>query len=63
MVRTNHRRRRQVNRGVVRLLQPVVRYSYPRDAYILRGVGRHLGPVLEVRLVDESQPREVTQER
>jgi hypothetical protein len=28
------------------LLTPVMRYSTSRDAYVLRGVGRRIGPVL-----------------
>ena len=28
------------------LLRPLFRYSYTRDAYVLRGVGRKHGPVL-----------------
>jgi hypothetical protein len=28
------------------LLSPLLRYSYSCDAYILRGVGRRVGPVL-----------------
>jgi hypothetical protein len=28
------------------LLEPVLRYSSSRDAYVLRGVGHHRGPVL-----------------
>jgi hypothetical protein len=28
------------------LLGPALRYSYSRDAYVLKGVGRSLGPVL-----------------
>jgi len=30
------------------LMRPVLRYSVSRDAYVLRGVGRHVGPVLRV---------------
>jgi hypothetical protein len=30
------------------LMRPMLRYSTSRDAYVLRGVGRHLGPVLRV---------------
>jgi hypothetical protein len=26
----------------------VLRYSYSRDAYVLRGIGRSVGPVLRV---------------
>jgi hypothetical protein len=28
------------------LLAPVFAFNYSRDAYVLRGVGRHVGPVL-----------------
>ena len=31
------------------MLRPVVRFSYARDAYILRIVGRHVGPVYQLR--------------
>jgi hypothetical protein len=30
------------------LLRPALRYSTSRDAYVLRGVGRQVGPVLRV---------------
>jgi hypothetical protein len=30
------------------LLRPVLRYSHMRDAYVLRGVGSSIGPVLRV---------------
>jgi hypothetical protein len=30
------------------LLRPVLRYSSSREAYVLRGVGREVGPVLRV---------------
>jgi hypothetical protein len=33
----------------IRLLRPFTRYSYSRDAYILRLVGTRLGPVFRVR--------------
>jgi hypothetical protein len=29
-------------------MAPVIRYSATRDAYVLRGVGRHVGPVLRL---------------
>ena len=39
------------------LLQPVFAYNHSRDAYVLRGVGRHLGPVLRPdRRVGREQP-------
>jgi hypothetical protein len=40
------RRRRYVAENWLTLLSPVYRYSYSRDAYVLRGVGRRAGPVL-----------------
>jgi hypothetical protein len=40
------RRRRYVSQHWFTLLSPLLRYSYSCDAYILRGVGRRLGPVL-----------------
>ena len=30
------------------LLRPLLRYSVSRDAYVLRGVGQQVGPVLRV---------------
>jgi hypothetical protein len=30
------------------LLRPLLRYSHARDAYVLRGVGSNLGPVLRL---------------
>jgi hypothetical protein len=40
------------------LMAPALRYSYTRDAYVLRGVGRSLGPVLRVeRRNRRSRPR------
>jgi hypothetical protein len=35
--------------GVLAMLRPIFRYSYTIDAYVLRGVGRHVGPVLKPR--------------
>ena len=40
------RTRHYVSQQWFNLLRPVLRYSYSCDAYILRGVGRRLGPVL-----------------
>jgi hypothetical protein len=40
------RRRRYLSHRWFTLLSPLLRYSYSRDAYILRGVGRRVGPVL-----------------
>jgi hypothetical protein len=35
-------------------MRPVLRYSAPRDAYVLRGVGSRRGPVLRI---DRRSPR------
>ena len=43
------RARRPVSPWALALLQPIVRYSYSREAYILRGIGRYYGPVLVPR--------------
>jgi len=40
------RPRRQVSPATLSLLRPLFRHSVPRDAWILRRVGNHLGPVL-----------------
>ncbi len=42
------RPRRYVPRHWVMLLRPVLRYSHMRDAYVLRGVGSSVGPVLRI---------------
>jgi hypothetical protein len=49
------RTRRYVAKQWLTLLGPALRYSYSRDAYVLRGVGRSVGPVLRV---DRRQRRE-----
>jgi hypothetical protein len=46
MMRTVKRPRRYVASYWLALLKPFLRYSAPRNAYVLRGVGRHVGPVL-----------------
>jgi hypothetical protein len=48
-MRRYQRRRRQLTPSLVRLLAPIVRYSYGRDGYVLRGIGRRFGPVLKGR--------------
>jgi hypothetical protein len=40
------RTRRYVAKHWLLLLRPAFRYSYGRDAYVLRGVGGRIGPVL-----------------
>jgi hypothetical protein len=48
-MRTTARPRRNVSRGILLVLTPLFRYSNGRDAYVLRGVGNRLGPVLRPR--------------
>jgi len=38
--------RRYIDSWVLRTLTPVLRYSYSRDAFVFRVIGRRLGPVL-----------------
>jgi hypothetical protein len=40
------RPRRHVAAGVLKALKPLLRFSYTRDAYVLRVVGNRHGPVL-----------------
>jgi hypothetical protein len=47
-MRTVKRPRRYVARHWLVLMRPVMRYSAARDAYVLRGVGRRVGPVLRL---------------
>jgi hypothetical protein len=47
-MRTVMRRRRYVATRWLALMRPLLRYSSPRDAYVLRGVGSRFGPVLRV---------------
>lgn len=47
-MRNVKRPRRYVPRHWLLLLTPVMRYSASREAYVLRLVGRHVGPVLRV---------------
>jgi hypothetical protein len=41
---------------VIAIGRPVLRYSQPRDAYVLRVVGRKWGPVLRT---DRRRPRRI----
>jgi hypothetical protein len=45
-VRTTPRTRRYVAPRLLRALRPVFVYNHNRDAYILRAVGKRIGPVL-----------------
>jgi hypothetical protein len=47
-LRTVPRPRRYLARHWLLLLGPLFRYSQSRNAYVLRGVGRSLGPVVRV---------------
>jgi hypothetical protein len=44
-MRTTPRRRHHINPVAFALLRPVLRFSYTREAYVLRVVGNHRGPV------------------
>jgi hypothetical protein len=48
-VRTVERKRHHVRPLLITLLKPVMRYSYSRDAYVLRAIGQEHGPVLKAR--------------
>jgi hypothetical protein len=39
-----------VSPATLTVLKPVLRYSASRDAYVLRGVGNRVGPVLRPRV-------------
>lgn len=43
------RQRHDVSPVITTMAKPLFRYSSGRDAYVLRGVGRHIGPVLRTR--------------
>ena len=47
VVRATPRTRRRVAPWVLTALRPFYIYNHSRHAYILRGVGRHFGPVLQ----------------
>ena len=47
--RETPRPRHIVGRRTIRLLKPFFRYSRVRDAYVLRLIGRHRGPVLRLK--------------
>jgi hypothetical protein len=48
-MRSAPRPRREVPGPVLAGLTPLFRYSPGRDAYVLRGVGHHVGPVIRAR--------------
>jgi hypothetical protein len=45
-VRTKRRPRRYLAKHWLLLLRPLFGYNFTRDAYVVRGVGTHFGPVL-----------------
>jgi hypothetical protein len=45
-MRSVARPRRYVARHWLLILRPVLRFSVTRDAFVLRAVGNHVGPVL-----------------
>jgi len=47
-MRTERRTRRYVGRQWILFLRPFLRFSITRNAFILRGVGVRMGPVLRV---------------
>src|ERR1041385_9461543 len=47
-MRAVRRPRRYVARPWLVLLRPLFAYNFTRDAYVLRAVGRQLGPVLRI---------------
>jgi hypothetical protein len=49
VARTTPRRRHAVAHLTLVLLRPAYRYSFSRDAYVLRVVGNAVGPVLVPR--------------
>jgi hypothetical protein len=58
-LRTKRRPRHYVDRRLLAALRLVFTYNYSRDAYVLRGVGRHRGPVLKQdRRVHREPPAE-----
>jgi hypothetical protein len=47
-MRHEQRPRHEVAQTTMKLLYPLFRYSYGREAYVLRLVGNRYGPVLRV---------------
>ncbi|WP_372790570.1 hypothetical protein [Paraconexibacter sp.] len=41
------RARTPISRTKLALLRPILRYSQGRDAYVLRAIGNHRGPVFK----------------
>ena len=49
IVRHHPRPRHEIGPLLLKLLGPLLRYSWGRDAYILRGIGETRGPVFVKR--------------
>ncbi len=64
-MRSARRPRRYIARHWLLVMRPFLRYSGSRDAYVLRGVGRQLGPVLrqERRVMHRAGPFEGAERR
>ena len=45
-MRRVRRPRRYLRSHWIKLLSPAFAYDFKRDAYVMRGIGEHLGPVL-----------------
>ncbi|WP_022930648.1 hypothetical protein [Patulibacter americanus] len=58
-MRTTPRPRHHINPVAFALLRPALRFSYTREAYVLRVVGNHRGPVfVRTRPADPQLPRD-----
>jgi hypothetical protein len=47
-MRRTPRKRTQVSRVTLFFVRPLFRYSFHRDAYVLRAIGERFGPVLRL---------------
>jgi hypothetical protein len=56
-MRTTPRPRRTIRRSQQFWIRPLFRYSYTREAFVLRVVGRHIGPVLQIADEPSTPPR------
>jgi hypothetical protein len=57
-MRTTPRHRRPIGTLPYTLLRPLLRFSYTRDAYVVRVVGNRVGPVFVRRREIDSAPAE-----
>jgi hypothetical protein len=62
-LRTVRRPRHYVSRRSLTLLRPLFRYSYGRDAFVLRGIGTNRGPVLRLERRRRQRPFEGSDRR